>query len=359
MIYFAIASAAFLNRTFYMNRLNDKWYRIIGIPLVALVSNIIFYYDMNEKHGFHFLNDYLYSLATSALLWEANRQVILYTRRRFTSYGQSMKRIVWTTIGCVAVTVVIMTAISAFYDITDWWGYDYKLKNYLYNNFAALTYCLIIGGIYEGIYYFRKWRNVELEAALLKKENLQSQLDSLKQQVNPHFLFNSLNTLSSLMRKDVDRAETFLDELSKVYRYLLRNNEDILSDLDTELAFIGSYFHLLTTRYGDAIHLQLQIEDAARNLLLPPLTLQLLIENAVKHNIIEKATPLLIQIEASGKNVTVRNNLQRKIIKLSSNNVGLSNIAAKYNLLGAPQIEITETESSFAVQVPLLKTNAV
>jgi sensor histidine kinase YesM len=338
-----------------MNPLNDKWYRIIGIPLVALMSNIIFYYDMNEKHGFSFLNDYFYSLVISFLIWEANRQVIIYTRRRFASYQESGKRILYTVIGTVVVTIVIMTMISAFYDITDWWGYDYSLKNYVYNNFAALSYCILIGGIYEGIYYFRKWRTSELEAALLKKENLQSQLDSLKQQVSPHFLFNVLNTLSSLMRKDVDRAELFLDELSKVYRYLLRNNEDRLIDLDTELEFIASYFHLLATRYGDAIRLQLNIEEEARSYMLPPLTLQLLIENTVKHNIIEKASPLVVNIQTCGPALTVSNNLQKKIHKPPSNNIGLSNIAAKYKLLNAPDIVITETETMFSVIIPLLK----
>jgi hypothetical protein len=141
MFYFAYRNRFFhfIQHSVLMNRLNDKWYRIIGIPLVALVSNIIFYYDMNEKHGFSFLLDYSYTLVICFILWEAIRQVILYTRRRFASYQQSRTRILYTTLGCVATTTIIMTLISAFYDVTDWWGYDYKLKNYLYNNFAALT----------------------------------------------------------------------------------------------------------------------------------------------------------------------------------------------------------------------------
>lgn len=355
MVYFTGVRIIILQRLFQMVRLNDRWCRIIGIPLVALMSNIIFYYDMNEKHGFSFVKDYTYNLVTAALLWEANRQVILYTRKRFSSLQDSGKRIKWTAVGCVAITVLIMTSISAFYDLTDWWGYDYKLKNYLYNNFAALTYCLLIGGIYEGTYYFRKWRNSEVEAEKLKRENLQSQLDSLKQQVSPHFLFNSLNTLSSLMRKDVDRAELFLDELSKVYRYLLRNNEDMLIDLETELEFIGSYFHLLQTRFGDAVQLLVNVEGTAKGFMLPPLTLQLLIENAVKHNIIEKDMPLIIEIKTVGETLTVKNNLQRKTLKLPSNHVGLSNIAAKYKLLNAPEIEIKENAKEFAVRIPLLK----
>jgi LytS/YehU family sensor histidine kinase len=188
---------------------------------------------------------------------------------------------------------------------------------------------------------------------------LQSQLDSLKQQVNPHFLFNSLNTLSSLIRKDADLAENFLDELSKVYRYLLQNNEDSLIDLEKELEFMYSYFHLLTTRYGDAIKLKVNVASEYLHHRIPPLTLQLLIENAVKHNVIDKSSPLMIEVETKGKGqLVVRNNIQLKLLKMPSNKIGLTNIASKYKLLDQPDIIILQTADSFTVQVPLLKSNS-
>ena len=340
-----------------MEKLNDTWYRIIGIPLVSLIINIIFYYDMNERHGFGFLQDYLYTVATAYLVWEVNRRIILYTRNKYRLYTQSKQRIIATAIGVVLCTAGIMTLISLFYDLTNWWGYSYTAKNYFFNIFSAVTYAVIVCGIYEASYYFRKWRVVELQAEMLKKENLQSQLDSLKQQVNPHFLFNSLNTLSSLIRKDVDRAELFLDELSKVYRYLLRNNEGGLTDLATELQFIQSFFHLMKTRYGHALQMELRIAEDARSGLLPPLTLQLLVENAIKHNRIDKSHPLVITLETDRQGqLLVKNNLQKKAVSLPSNKIGLSNIAAKYKLLGQPAISITETETDFIVTIPLLKT---
>ncbi len=146
---------------------------------------------------------------------------------------QFKKRILCTAIGITIATCLIITLLSLFYDVTDWWGYENILKNYLYNIFVALTYCIIVGGMYKGVYYFQKWKNVEVAAERLKKENLQSQLESLKQKVNPHFLFNSLNTLSSLIRKDVDKAEEFLNEMSKVYRYY---DEPRLIPLTTNIA---------------------------------------------------------------------------------------------------------------------------
>lgn len=330
------------------------------MPLVALVSNIVFYYDMNEKHGFSFLKDSLYTLAIVILLWEVARRVIIDTRRRFASYRDSKKRIAWTAAGTIGSTLLIMTAVSAFYDVTDWWGYDYRLKNYLYNNFAALTYCFIIGGIYEGIYYFNQWRNAAVETEVLKKENLQSQFDSLKQQMSPHFLFNSLNTLSSLIRKDVDGAELFLDELSRVYRYLLRNTEDTVIDLETELQFIQSYFHLLTTRCVDSIKLCIDVDGKYCPYFLPPLTLQLLVENAVKHNVVDKEHPLLIRINSLPDDaLVISNNLQRKIARLPSSQIGLTNIATRYSLLNSPAVVIAESGDEFRVQIPLLKNNAV
>ncbi|MBE7172186.1 MAG: histidine kinase [Williamsia sp.] len=340
-----------------MEKLNDRWYRIIGIPVVSLIINIIFYYDMNERHGFSFLQDYLYTVATAYLIWEVNRRIILYTRNTYRLYTQSKQRIIRTTVGVVLSTAGIMTLLSLFYDLTNWWGYKYTAKNYFFNIFSAVTYAVIVCGIYEAIYYFRRWRTVELQAEMLKKENLQSQLDSLKQQVSPHFLFNSLNTLSSLIRKDVDRAELFLDELSKVYRYLLRNNEGELIDLSTELQFIQSFFHLMKTRYGQALQMELHIEEDCKTRLLPPLTLQLLVENAIKHNRIDKLHPLVITLETDGHGrLHVKNNLQRKIISVPSNKIGLSNIASKYKLLGQPGIGIRETQRDFTVTIPLLKT---
>jgi LytS/YehU family sensor histidine kinase len=160
------------------------------------------------------------------------------------------------------------------------------------------------------------------------------------------------------MRKDVNKAEKFLDELSKVYRYLLRNNEGELINLSTELQFIESFVHLLKTRYGDALQMTISVDEVAKNLLLPPLTLQLLVENAVKHNIIDKQMPLLITLETDDQLwLSVSNNLQKKSISLPSNKVGLSNIAGKYKLLEQPSIIISETKEKFTVSIPLIKNN--
>ena len=129
-------------------------------------------------------------------------------------------------------------------------------------------YAVVIGGIYEGIYFFRKWREVFVEAEALKKANLQSQLESLKGQINPHFLFNSLSSLSSLIADDSQRAEKFVDELAAVYRYLLKTNDNELTTLTKELDFINAYYHLLKTRFCNGICMTMDIRESSRELFL-------------------------------------------------------------------------------------------
>jgi LytS/YehU family sensor histidine kinase len=190
--------------------------------------------------------------------------------------------------------------------------------------------------------------------------SLQQEFDVLKSQVNPHFLFNCFNTLSSLINEDAKKAELFLDELSKVYRYLLRNNEAGLSTLQNELKFIESYFRLLKTRHGDAVQFQVEADKRYENYLVPSLSLQMLVENAVKHNVLSKNKPLMIDIfTAAGNKLIVNNNLQRRTVKGPSNRIGLDNIKMKYQLLAQKGFHVMEDEKNFTVVLPLIWNNNI
>ncbi|MBO0952598.1 sensor histidine kinase [Fibrella forsythiae] len=207
---------------------------------------------------------------------------------------------------------------------------------------------------YESIDNFGQWQQSRQEVETLSKAQLQAQLDALRQQVNPHFLFNSLNSLISLIDEDPRQASTFAEELSTVYRYLLRSNDSILTSLASELEFIQSYYHLLKTRHGDALTLETQIQPGAEGYQLPPLTLQLLIENAVKHNVALPDQPLTISLTSNGNQLIVSNNLQRKPQRVLSNGVGLSNILTRYQALGDLQPMIEDDGREFRVTLPLL-----
>ncbi|GAB3258536.1 hypothetical protein GCM10027347_21900 [Larkinella harenae] len=204
----------------------------------------------------------------------------------------------------------------------------------------------------------RHRENLEADLALqrMQQEKTDVQMRALQSQVNPHFLFNGLNALSSLIDENPRQAGEFVDELSNVYRYLLRSNENELVRLEDELRFIRSYFHLLQTRFGRNVNLEVSVADEYNEALLPPLTLQLLVENAVKHNIILPDQPLTIRIRTTSQNLLiVENNLQRKNLRIESNGVGLSNIDHKYRLLNQPVPLIGEADGWFQVILLLLK----
>ena len=195
------------------------------------------------------------------------------------------------------------------------WGFA------LLNSIFILPVLLIA---YEIIYHYAQLKDAARQREKLEKEKLKAELQQLKGIVNPHFLFNNLNSLSSLIAEDPVKAQDFLDELTKVFRYLLRNNETELTTLAQELDFIHSYYRLLQIRYGEAISMDIRIDKPSEQLMIPPLTLQLLIENAVKHNRLQKDEPLRIELFTQpGNKLTVRNNLLKKDGKVESTGVGL------------------------------------
>jgi LytS/YehU family sensor histidine kinase len=208
---------------------------------------------------------------------------------------------------------------------------------------------------YEILFHFARLRYIEKQNNQLEKEKLQAELQQLKGIVNPHFLFNNLNSLSSLISEDPAQAEGFLNELTKVFRYLLRNNNTDLTTVGEELQFIDSYYHLLQTRHGKSISLDIQVSNKINGYLLPPLTLQLLVENAVKHNRLHKEAPLKIEIFNQGEDkLVVRNNLSKRDKAVESTGIGLQSIKLRYGLLKQTGPEIEEDGLFFSVTIPLI-----
>lgn len=204
------------------------------------------------------------------------------------------------------------------------------------------------------VYFLERWRFSLAELERFKKENAEFQFESLKSQVNPHFLFNSLNTLSSLIYDDREKAEIFIRELSDVYRYILDNRGKELVTISKEIQIARSYLYLLGLRFEKNLEVEWAIELVAESKMIAPLTLQLLIENAVKHNVISKKNPLYINISTIDSKLVIRNNLQRKEIKEYSSQMGLRNIQSRYRFLTNSEVEILETESEFVVKIPLI-----
>ncbi len=291
------------------------------------------------------------------VMWETARLAILTVRRRLPGLGQVRQR----TLTLAAVLLPVSALTGSWHVWMEGWlgigrGAAGTVHNYLYSIGMTLFFSQLIAGLYEARYYLHEWKKSVQEAEAFKKISLQSQLDSLKNQVNPHFLFNSLNSLTALVEEDPQRAVRFIEELSNMYRYLLQSNEKELISLGRELEFIRAYFYLLKTRFEDGLYLSIEVAPALENCLLPPLTLQILVENAVKHNIISTSMPLYINIyNDQADNLIVLNNLQKRKTSVPSGKMGLVNVTAKYRLLDLPDIVINQTDTHFQVMIPLIR----
>lgn len=210
----------------------------------------------------------------------------------------------------------------------------------------------------NGIYfYINKLRESELEAEQLKKINVEAQFEALRSQINPHFLFNCLNALSSLVYKDPAVSAKFISHLSNVYRYLLFYQEKKLVSLKEELDFLDAYLYLLKIRFGENIKIELEKIEDTEHFQVAPASLQMLIENAIKHNVVSQKNPLSITLKREGDSISVINNLQEKITKEASTFVGLRNITRRYAFLTDKQVNIDKTETEFKVTIPLLTKN--
>ncbi len=199
-------------------------------------------------------------------------------------------------------------------------------------------------------------KEAELRSEQLKKENLLAQYQSLKHQIEPHFLFNCLSVLSSIIHDDVNLADQFIIRLSKTLRYIIEKNEFSLATLTEELQVVEDYIFLIKTRFGDAVKIityRNGLDPDEIN--IPPATIQMLIENAVKHNKFSNTNPLLIEIVLNNETIVVLNSINKRSITESSTKIGLKNIERRYELISGEKIGVTENKESFIVSLPVLK----
>jgi two-component system LytT family sensor kinase len=286
-------------------------------------------------------------------LWEAIRMTNNFLDRKMPFEKHGVKRMIVQTL--LSMAIVFATRFFLLWYFRD--DLPFRMEKfskvflYIVDFFIAVG--LNIG--YFAFYFFNQWKKTIQRAERLEKEKTQVQFHNLINQLNPHFLFNSLSSLQSLIEEDPKLASQFLQQLSKVYRYVLQNKEKELVSLRTEKEFVLNYISLLNTRFGNAIRVNIDLQKEAEEKFIVPVTLQILIENAVKHNGMSSETPLVITISNENEKLLVKNNLQKKINIESSNGQGLEDLKNLYGFLSENKIEIIETEKDFCIRLPLLE----
>lgn len=234
-------------------------------------------------------------------------------------------------------------------------GSKYDIYLFLLVNSIFFILFLLVTGLHLGFTFIQQWRDSLLLAGKLKDENNQAKIIGYRQQLNPHFVFNNLNILTALIEKDPVAAKLFVEQFSLSYRYLLQGTDKEMISLETELQFIESYIYLLKVRFQEGIQFSVHLTEPSKKLFLPPFSIQLLIENCVKHNITSSETPLVIELFSSDKAITVKNKLQLKTMPDSGTATGLKNIINRYTILTDLPVQIEKTNSYYSVTLPLLE----
>ncbi|HWV31612.1 MAG TPA: histidine kinase [Dyadobacter sp.] len=335
-----------------MSKFVDKYQLKTGLLLAAILPGIFVF---SVSTGREALLRFVFSFCCILAFWVINFGLVdfscLWTNKKET--GKLLRQILLSTLLAVIVFVGIGFADQSRLLLSQVKGelmYSPKAWFYLILRISLLNGLTILVKYFYDLSV--KSRRVELELETLKRENLVALHESLKQQLNPHFLFNSLTTLKSLVKQNQGQSLKFIDELASIYRYMLVYNGKPEVTLDEEIRFLESYVGLLQIRYGDAFMVNIQIPPSILCATLPPNTLQILIENVVKHNVFSQKRPLKVYIHEEGGLLIVENNLQfKKADDISG--VGLNNINNRFLILKGKGIVVRKNESSFKVSLPI------
>lgn len=283
-------------------------------------------------------------------LWKGNSLISALISSAIDWLKAPVKSLVFLSIGSVVYTISSVLLLVKVYD----WVFDTDFGKSESMVYSATIITIMITLFMHGRSFLLEWKQSALDAERLKRENVTARYESLKNQVNPHFLFNSFNALTNLVYENQDLAAKFIKQLSEVYRYVLETRDRELVSKEEELKFLESYLFLQKIRFGDNFIISIELDQVKTD--FPPLALQLLIENAIKHNIISSEQPLRIRIYATNDFVLVENTLQRrKVLAEESAGVGLSNIRLRYEFLSSKKVEVEELSDKFIVRLPILK----
>jgi len=279
-----------------------------------------------------------------------------YFDKKISWIAHPLKRLVVTTATYLIYAFLVSYVIVFIYALIN--GQismdDIPWKNIASNATEPMYIALVFMALFTSRSWLIEWKKSALEIEQLRNEKLSSQYQSLKDQLNRHFLFNSLNVLSNLVYEDADRSAAFIQKLSKIYRYVLEAQKEELIEMNKEVEFAENYLELQKIRFEESLQFKIEIDNQRG--LLPPLSLQLLLENAIKHNIVSESDPLIINIYRKDNFLLVSNTLQAKLNQSEpSTGVGLNNIKMRYQLLSDRNMEIIQTRNEFLVKLPILE----
>lgn len=335
----------------------DGWVRVGGAVFFGLViprvTELLGKFTWREPE--YWVGTVWFVLAAAAL-WEGNRAILLRLRTALHAYPQLVLRLLLITGACVTYTIPVTIAAVALWQRII--GAPYPTENWAV--VSLVTTNTVIAAVfvvqaYEMLFLQKERERDQLRLARLERSRLLAELQSMQGQLAPHFLFNCLNTLAALIEEDPRAAAAFNQHLADVSRYLLARRHHDLVPLAEELSFLHAYVALMELRFPRSLRVRLAGFDALAGLQLPPAALQVLVENAIKHNRFDAANPLAIDVAREGDVVVVTNPLRPKPFAPPSPGTGLANLRERVQLLAGQELEIHRSEGAFTVRLPLVR----
>lgn len=326
---------------------------LLATSVLALLILLVFFRNVYDSPQ-DFLLGFIWSLSICVTQWAGPILIFHWLDKRLPwiekpvarTFTQFFLLLVWSVSTFVIVQLLMMYLINGLPPSQAW---QYASGFIVY----ALLISLFISLVFSAMGFFNAWRKSVLSEAAIKAEMMAYKYESLRNQINPHFLFNSFNVLSDLVYEDQNQAVKFIRQMSDLFRYVLDSRDKELVSLSEELEFMKSYAFLLKTRFGDKLKLQIDLNPEL-NVYIVPMTLQLLVENAVKHNELSEKFPLHISISQNGEYIEVENAIKPKPIGNDSKKTGLKNISQQFAFFTDKEIEVKSTESHFLVRVPII-----
>jgi len=332
---------------------NDRWMLIVGIPVAGVIISLLLFTEQYMQLDWRYLTFCVpISFVYTAAFWFSMRKTYHLVKLRYPTFEDIWIRMAWILSIFIGIFFLINVSLDRFFK---WLLPGHAIQpNPIVEFIGSLILSALVIAIYEAASFYLQLATAIREKADLERHYVASQLEGLRNQVNPHFLFNSLNTLIYLIPETPDKAVRFVQQLSKVYRYVLESRGDKVIPLDTELKFLESYIFLLKERFGENITVEINNLENRGCHAIVPLTLQILLENAIKHNIISAEKPLKIEIFAENGHLIMRNNLQKKNQVMDSTGVGLDNIRARYQMLTDQEVQIQVSPQYYTVLLPVI-----
>jgi len=335
---------------------DDRWLMIIGIPVLTTIIDFIF----NNSFGRLPIGLAMANWGISAIFctanWIAVRAIMIFFRKRFPDLKEGVTRIIIVLSVCMLSIIAVNELGNLFLDVL--FGPSYNGIQNMRMLIPIMLITTMMIAIYEATYYYIKLQQSIRDEEQAKRAVVQAQLDALRNQSQPHFLFNSFNTLRDIIdQESKEDAKQFVDKLSKVYRFILESGNENLIPLRNEISFAEAYIYIQKERFGDNLKVTWNIDSEMNNQLIAPMSLQLLLENAIKHNVISKANPLSINVSTKKDSIIVENEVRLKSTKLPSTKLGLKNIEKRYNLLSNRSVQVNNSGQSFEVIIPLFQAS--